>query len=142
VCLLTNILYSVWKLVEVNVYRSFIIISALYFQFPLTFFKVLMTILIVNTLFEILQDTLTLKKWVKTSVITSLLIGLIYGTYRLAGFFGIVGIAIASVVVLLSMLVFILYNNWKLYDAVTTWGAERVRGKHKREFDLKEAMKK
>lgn len=82
------------------------------------------------------------KQWVFTLLFTAAFF-LAFGLLSWAlGFAGAVGVLLAPIVIILLLVVWKLWENWALYDAVTTWGAERLRGKHKREFDLDGVVKR
>jgi predicted RND superfamily exporter protein len=83
-----------------------------------------------------------ISRWLKIAGYSVTFFTVIVAIYFFFGLFGVIGLSIAAITILAIMLGMILYNNWKLFDRVTTWGAERIKGKHKEDFKLEEALKK
>jgi hypothetical protein len=103
-------------------------------------------IIFVNTEFDILttpkDKELSIMRLLKMHAITFLFLGSIYLLYRLAGLGGVVGVFAVSILLLVFFVAWALYQNWKVYDAVTSWGAKRIKGKTKDDFDLAEVLKR
>lgn len=77
-----------------------------------------------------------LKEWfwmITRSVVFTLVLLLLF---LWLGGYGIIGL----VVTLLVLAVWRIWSNWKLFDAVTTWGAERIKGEHKENFDIEKVV--
>jgi hypothetical protein len=137
-----SLVKDVWDLVWLNVVRSVAIITGILLV-PKTFLNVLSIIIFINTVIDILFiNELDIKVWFKKQITTIVLMTTLYGLYKLAGVVGTIALALLSIVILLFFAGMSIYQNWNIYDAVTTWGAKRILGKTKKEFNLKRVMKK
>jgi len=101
--------------------------------------SVLVWTLYFKLLSEIEEDEKpTPVSWLKTILFTSsVTVGLLLLFVWLGGF-GIIGL----VLIILGLAAWRIKSNWRLYDAVTTWGAERIKGEHTEVFDVEKAIKK
>jgi hypothetical protein len=132
----------VWDLVWLNVVRSFAIILGIILV-PKSFLNILAIIIFINTVIDILfTDELDIKKLLKKHLITIVFMSVLYGLYKVVGLWGTLSTFLLGILILLFFAGMSIYQNWNVYDAVTTWGAKRIKGQTKKEFDLKEAMKK
>lgn len=138
----SELLFGVWNLVKMQILKSTLIIITLALLPVRNLWTIYLSVLIWVFIFYTGSGNLDFRKWVKTAGTIFLFFTIMYWSYKLFGLFGAVGLAIGGTVILLGMAGYMIVKNWKLYDAATTWGAERVRGVHKREFNLEEAMKK
>lgn len=133
----------VWELVQVNLLRTVLILFGMWLLHVKVFGMVLFVVVFVNVLIDILfKDDLSLKSLFKSQSIVVCVMLLIYFLYKLMGLWGVIASATFGVLILFIFAGFSIYQNWKVFDAVTTWGAKRIRGKTKKDFDLKEVLKK
>ena len=137
-----SLIKDVWDLVWLNVVRSFAIILGIILV-PKSFLNILAIIIFINTVIDILfTDELDIKKLLKKHLITIVFMSVLYGLYKVVGLWGTLSTFLLGILILLFFAGMSIYQNWNVYDAVTTWGAKRIKGQTKKEFDLKEAMKK
>jgi uncharacterized membrane protein len=110
---------------------------------PKSFLNILAIIIFINTVLDILfTDELNIKKLLKKHLITIVFMSVLYLLYKVVGLWGTLSTFLLGILILLFFAGMSIYQNWNVYDAVTTWGAKRIKGQTKKEFDLKEAMKK
>ena len=137
-----SLIRDVWDLVWLNVVRSFAIILGIILV-PKSFLNILAIIIFINTVLDILfTDELNIKKLLKKHLITIVFMSVLYLLYKVVGLWGTLSTFLLGILILLFFAGMSIYQNWNVYDAVTTWGAKRIKGQTKKEFDLKEAMKK
>jgi len=96
----------------------------------------ILTILSFAYIGKIANKDFKIKGWIITTLITIVLVCLFFFSYQWLGQYGIMG----SIIIILTLVAFRIGSNWKLYNSVTTWGAERINGKHNEPFNLKEVM--
>ena len=78
------------------------------------------------------------KEYFKSSLVTIVFVQFFYW---LVYFTGGVGLFV-TIVLLLGFAGYRIYEGWFVFDLVTTWGAERLTGKHNKNFKLeKEDLK-
>ena len=139
---MTNILGEVWGLVWVRVLQSIIIIGCLVL-FVRSFWAAVVTILLINTVFDLLEyEEASLKRLLKKHLITLAILGGLAILYSLVGFWGAMALTSFAIALLFIMAGVLIWQNWKIYDSVTSWGAKRIKGETKEEFNLKEALRK
>jgi hypothetical protein len=137
----TNIIGQVWPLLWLPLTRAILIIVSLVFV-PRNLFSIIFTIIFINTVIDVLTDKeLTLKKTLKRWLFTIIFFSTMGLVYYIGGLWGVIGLGIAGISVTILILAYTLHANWAVYDAVTTWGAKRIKGKTKKDFDLNEVMK-
>ena len=107
-----------------------------------SFITILLSILVWQYIFSIFTEPPKIKAWSFVLFWTALFIGGLNLIALGLGWFGAVGALLAPIIILLAIAGWKIKQNWKVYDAVTTWCAERIKGKHKKDFNLAEAMKK
>lgn len=74
--------------------------------------------------------------WLGVILFTSGITLLLYLLFYFIGGYGFVGLLIF----LLGMAGVRIWQNWKLYDAVTTWGAKRIKGEVVESFNIEEVL--
>lgn len=105
--------------------------------------SVTLSVLVWTLYFKLLREVEEGEKplllsWLRTIFFTSIVtVGLLL-LFVWVGGFGILGL----ILILVGLAVWRIASNWRLYDAVTTWGAERITGKHDEVFDIEKAIKK
>ena len=93
----------------------------------------ILTILIWIFLFKLADksETPQAKDWlIKTPLQIALPIFILYYAYQWLGGFGLIGL----IIILLGWAAYLIISQWKIYNAVTLWGARVVRSKEKRNF--------
>jgi len=138
---MSNILYDVWLLTRWNILRTVLILIALLITPSINLPKLLFIIIFWNTIIDILVYEPDLKRWIKSTSFTAAFVFIIWAAYQLAGFYGVVGLTLIGFLVMGFFVAATLYSNWKLYNAVTTWGAMRIKGRTKEPFKLNEVIK-
>lgn len=130
----SDLIKQIVKIISPSIAQLFIILF-LFNNIPnqnlITF---LLIIIATNLSFKLFQGQPIIKEWIKTSIsiiiITTALYFLIKWFGAMGGLFGV-----------LFILIFVglaIFQNWKLYDRLTTWGALRIKGKTKEAFRIKE----
>lgn len=135
ISLMRDVFSLVWKQI---VQAALIIIT--YGALPSrNLITLVLTILIYTYVFNLLfsEGHPSLKKWLV--VYPSLTLAITSGFYLLyswAGAFGILGLTL----VLCAIAALRIYQSWALFDAVTSWGADRLKDKHKEAFDIQKVV--
>ena len=138
---ITELLIFVWELVKYSVLRTILIILTIIFLPSISIFTIMLSTLVWIYLFDLWKGAPTPKSWVKKFLYTFSVFLVLAVAYYLFGFLGLFGAAAGTIIILLSFASFAIWQNWKVFDAVTSWGAERVKGKHKKSFDIKKVIK-
>lgn len=93
---------------------------------------IVLTMLVVNLVFKLFKEVPEPKEWLRSIIITVVVVSVFYWLVYWLGAYGLVG----SIVILFLFAGWRIYEGWFLFDAITTWGAERLKGKHKKNFDI------
>jgi len=135
--LIKTIAYMIWK----PALQSIIVIVLL-LSIERNYITILLTIISVNLYFK-LTDSLIykekpiIKEWFNSIFWTIIIVSAIYFVVFLLGAYGLIG----SILIVLIIAGYKIYLGWDAFDKVTTWGAERLKGKHNKNFNLEEVKK-
>ena len=135
-----DIIVIVWDLVKWKLLQSLLIIITFAAIPAKSFFTLTITVLVYSYLFDLFSSKPKIGRWTKRLVLTFGFFLALAAIYRFFGIWGIAGTITASIVITLAWLAYILYSNWKVYDSVTTWGAQRITGKTKADYKLDEVL--
>ena len=83
------------------------------------------------------NDKPILYDWIKTIILSVVVTSFFVLLFIFFGGYGLLGL----IIVMFLMATHVIYNNWRLFDKATTWGAERVKGLHNENFNFEEALK-
>jgi hypothetical protein len=127
--LLKEVFFIVWKAVV----QLVLIILTIALIPNKNLVSIWLCLLVWILIFKLVQKELEPKDWLITFAFTIGMTALIY----LVGFVkGIIGLMLFYAVITGIQL----YNNWKLYSAVTLWGAKKVKGIPVEDFNLAKVM--
>ena len=131
--LIKIIAYYIWK----PVLQSIMIVVLLLFV-ERNLITIILSIVSVNLVFKLFNGKPVFRDWFNSVFYAVLIVSLIYLVVWLFGSYGL----LASLLIVLLLAGYRIYLGWSLFDKVTTWGAERLTGKHNKNFKLeKEDMK-
>jgi hypothetical protein len=107
-----------------------------------TIFTITLAIVAISLWYKLLNEVHTLKKpspldWLKTTLKTALTSFILLVLYKGAGFLGYAAL-LALIIIIVAWKI---KQGWKIYDAVTKWGADRIRGRTNEEFDFEKVIK-
>lgn len=122
-----------------------LLITLTLLYFALTYINLLVIVLVIlfwNLTFKLwreieYREVPSLKGWFKSIVLNITITIFFYYFILFLGGYGLLGLSI----ILLAFAVLRIWQNWKLYDAVTTWGAERITGRSDKSFNIEEVLK-
>lgn len=140
---LYSIVSFVWRLLWRQILQTVLIIITISSLVYVNVVSITLSVLVWTLYFKLLREVEEGEKpmlvyWLRTILFTSgITVGLLLLFVWLGGF-GIIGL----ILILISLAAWRIISNWKLYDAVTTWGAERIKGEHTEVFDIEKAIRK
>jgi hypothetical protein len=131
--LLQVVAYFIWK----PMLQSLIIIGLLLFV-ERNLITILLTIISVNLSFKLFEGKPIIKEWFNAIFWAVVIVSFIYLVVYWLGAYGLIG----SLLIVSALAGYRIYLGWSLFDKVTTWGAERLTGKHNDNFDIKDLKNK
>lgn len=128
----------VWK----PLLQGLLVIFTLRYLVVINFASIILSVMVWYLIFRLLSeswngDVPVVKEWLFGSLKAFGVVLFFMFLFFIFGGLGVLGFLI----ILFGLAGFQIYRNWSLFDAVTTWGAERVTGKHKEVFDLEKNNK-
>ena len=127
--LLKVVAYYIWK----PALQSILIVVLLLFV-ERNLITIILSVVCVNLLFKLFDGKPVVRDWFNSVFWAVVIVSSIYLIVFWLGAYGLVG----SVLIVLLLAGYKIYLGWDAFDKVTTWGAERLIGKHNKNFDLKE----
>lgn len=91
-----------------------------------------LTMLVVNLSFKLFDDVPNPKVWLSSIGVTVFVTSVLFWFFKWFSGYGLLGVVFG----LLVLVGYKIYQGWSMFDMVTTWGAERIRGKHSKGFDF------
>lgn len=119
-----------WK----SILQSFLIFLSLLFLPNKNFISVVLCVLVWVLIFELFTSPVSpeLRRWFSLILRTSLWVAIPLLIYSWLGAYGLLG----AILIILILVGYIIFSNWKLYDYTTSWGAKKLFKGSKEEFDL------
>ena len=135
-----NILLDVWKLTRWKILQTVLTIITILYLPTKSLLTIWLTVCTYAYLFHLFSGKPKISRWLQIGLGSFIVFYGIAAIYYFFGLWGTIGTITAAVLIMIAYAVYVIASNWKIYNSVTTWGAERIRGKHKKEYNLEEVL--
>ena len=134
-----RLMWSLWK-AEIIFYLGLMLLVLVYPYYYLV--ELVVIILLPLLLFKLWKDHRNFKapvlsEWWRLIWSTSLVVIILWYLQVWLGGLGVLGL----IVLVVGLALWRVWKGRKLYNAFTRWGADRLKGKNKKDFDFKEEYK-
>jgi hypothetical protein len=136
-----DMLVLVWYNIKMPLFKTLLIVFTFLSLPNKNFFTLALTVLVYSYGFDLFTRKPKFSRWLKNFATTSSVFLVMAAIYFFFGLFGLGSTILAGLVVLVLWVVYLLWVQWDTYDAVTSWGADRITGKTKENFDLEKVIK-